>query len=316
MHTRFELLLHGPDAVALRAAGEAALNEVERLEDQLSIFRPASEISGVNRLAADRPVRVSPPVFRLLQSAQELSRLSEGAFDPTVAPLMRCWGFLGGTGHLPSSEEIRTARATVGMHWVELGPDEFTVRFRRRGMMLDLGAIGKGYAIDCAAEVLKEAGVVSAFLHSGTSSCFAIGSPPDVPVWRTAIPDPRPGCCGEPDPSRAGHGILAEIDLRDGALGVSGIHGKCFHQDGRAFGHVLNPRSGAPPAWAILAAVCLPSAMESDALSTALLALGQEGLAVVSKVRPRAQLFLVSSRSGTDELRIERVGLEGAEAVG
>src|SRR5262249_7784850 len=170
MATRFELVLPGDDLIALRAAGEEALDEIERLEAQLSLYRPSSEIAHVNARAAREPVRVSPSLFALLDQARRLSEETDGTFDITVAPLVRSWGFMESRGRLPSESELAEARASVGMHLVELNPDNFTVRFMRPGVMLDLGAIGKGYAIERAAQLLVEAGVSSALLHGGTST--------------------------------------------------------------------------------------------------------------------------------------------------
>jgi thiamine biosynthesis lipoprotein len=151
MATRFEIVLHGANAVALRAAGEEALDEIERVESQLSLYRNTSEIAHVNARAAYEPVRVTPPVFRLLEHTRRLSDATGGAFDITIAPLVRCWGFMGGTGRMPSLEEVEAARAKVGWRLIELDAANFTVRFTREGVMLDLGAIGKGYAIERAA---------------------------------------------------------------------------------------------------------------------------------------------------------------------
>jgi len=114
MATRFEILLHGENEAALRAAGEEALDEVGRLEAQLSLYRPASQIARVNALAARQAVRVSPPVFQLLQLAQRLHQETGGAFDITLGPLVRCWGFMGGTGRMPEPEELAGARALAG----------------------------------------------------------------------------------------------------------------------------------------------------------------------------------------------------------
>src|SRR5258705_4397288 len=120
MNPRFELVLHGENPVALRAAGEEALDEIDRLEAQLSLFRPASEIAHVNSRAAREPVRVTPSLFALLQHAQKLSAETGGAFDITVAPLVRCWGFMQGDGRIPDPDELAEARAKVGMHLVHL----------------------------------------------------------------------------------------------------------------------------------------------------------------------------------------------------
>src|SRR4051812_27453755 len=129
MATRFEIVLHGEDPVALRAAGEEALGEIDRIEAQLSLYRPTSEIAHLNARAARAPVRVTPGLFRLLQQARQLSLDTGGTFDITIAPLVRCWGFMGGTGQLPQPEAVAEARAKVGMHQVELNAEDLTVRF-------------------------------------------------------------------------------------------------------------------------------------------------------------------------------------------
>ena len=116
------------------------------------------------------PVTVTPSLFRLLQQAQQLSRETGGAFDITIAPLIRCWGFMGGTGSMPLPDELAEARAMVGMNLVELDEGAFTVRFARPGVMLDFGAIGKGYAVERAAGLVREAGVTGALINGGTST--------------------------------------------------------------------------------------------------------------------------------------------------
>jgi thiamine biosynthesis lipoprotein len=261
MATRFEIALPGDNSARLRAAGEAALAEVERIEAQLSIFRPTSELARVNANAAHEPVRVSPSVFHLLEQACQLSHQTKGAFDITIAPLVRCWGFMQGTGAWPDPATIAKAQREVGMQHVILDPANLTVRFDREGVMLDLGAIGKGYAIDQAAEGLREAGVTSALLHGGTSTVYGLGE-----EWKVAIESPPNG--DEPPQ------LLATVPLQDEAMSVSAVWGKSFEHEGKTYGHVLDPRTGFPASTAVLAAVVLSSATETDALSTALLVEG------------------------------------------
>src|SRR3954452_22414625 len=129
MATRSEIVLYGKDPVALRASGEEALNEVERLEAQLSLYKPTSEVAHLNRRAAKEPVRAEPGLFRLIQQAKSLSEETGGAFDITIAPLMRCWGLMGDKGKVPTAEELQKARATVGMQHVHLNPADFTIHF-------------------------------------------------------------------------------------------------------------------------------------------------------------------------------------------
>jgi thiamine biosynthesis lipoprotein len=300
MATRFELVLHGTDPVALRAAGEEALAEIERLEDRLSLYRPTSEIAHLNARAAREPVPVTPELFALLQRAQTLHQQSGGAFDITIAPLVKCWGFMTGSGRLPAPEAVAEARARVGMALVHLDPQTLTVRFAREGVMLDLGAIGKGYAVERAAELLREAGVTSALLHGGTSTVYALGAPPDAEHWRVAVGNPRRKA------------PLASVPLRDEAMSVSAVWGKFFEAEGQAFGHVLDPRTGAPATAAVLAAVVLPSATETDALSTALLVRGPDFQPEIAKLRPGMR-SLVAAESG-GRLRVDALGIPLADA--
>ena len=296
MHTRFELVLYGPAEPSLRAAGEEALDEIERIEAQLSLFRPTSEIARVNRHAHERPVPVSPPTFRLLARARELSRQTAGAFDPTVGPLLRAWGFLGASGAWPDPEALEAARGCVGLDKVLLDEDQFTVRFARPGLLLDLGAIGKGYAVDCAVAILREAGVTSALLHGGTSSVYGLGTMPDGQPWKAAITAPAPSEASDrSDPSDT-HQLpetLTELALTDAALGVSAVSGKAFRSGDRSYGHVLDPRAGEPVQRALLAAVASPGATEADALSTALLVLGAAGLDTLAEHYPGLRAWLV-----------------------
>lgn len=309
MATRFEVVLHGEGAVALRAAGEEALAEIERVEAQLSVYQPTSEVARLNALAARGPVKVTPGLFRLLQHAKRLQEECGGAFDITIGPLLRCWGFVGGTGKLPEPEALAEAREKVGMRWVELDAESYTVRFGREGVMLDLGAIGKGYAVERAAELLREAGVTSALINGGTSTIYALGQPPGG-TWKVAIEHPahqRPD--GQLKP-------LATVELRDEALSVSAVWGKSFEADGKTFGHVLDPRTGEPAENALLAAVVLPSATETDALSTALLIVGEKGHEQIADLRPKMRTLVMSRLEAEGELSLKSRGMCVEKGVG
>ena len=266
MATRFELLLHGEDTVLLRGAGEEALAEIKRLEQQLSFYDPTSEISQVNADASKKPVRVTPRLYSLLRMAADIHSETHGAFDVTVGPLMRCWGFVRGQGTWPDEHARIEALTKTGMDKVRLNDAERTVAFRQPGMALDLGAIGKGYAIEEAGIFLRDCGITSALLHGGTSTMMAIGTPPQNKVgWPIGISDPL-------DDSR----MLTSTFLHDEALSVSAPKGKAFQKDGKIWGHVIDPREGFPVQGATLSAVAHPSAMICDAISTALLAMRRE----------------------------------------
>jgi FAD:protein FMN transferase len=285
MATRFEIVLFGKDSNALRAAGEEALNEIERLEAQLSLYRPSSEIASINLRAAREAVRVEPSLFHLLQHAKQLSEETESAFDITIAPLMRAWGLMRQIGRgvpaeprVPSRSELATARACVGMDLIELDPKNFTIRFARPGVMLDLGAIGKGYAIDQAVEILRESGVTRALIHGGTSTAYAIGGP-----WKIAIS--AQDSSSRRESAHSSEETLAVVSLKNTALSVSAVWGKSFRVGKKTYGHIIDPPTGKPVQRALLAAVILPSATETDAISTALLTVGIQGHRKIANLR-------------------------------
>jgi FAD:protein FMN transferase len=306
MATRFELVLHGPDDVRLRAAADQALHEIERLHAQLSLYSPSSEISYINARAHHQPVQVEPGLFQLLKLAQQIHAQTDGAFDITIAPLLRCWGFMGNSGAYPSPEQLAQARAQIGMQHVILDEQRRSVRFERPDMMIDLGSIGKGYALDLAGETLREAGIKDALLHGGTSTVLAMGRPPDQNAWKIAIDAPpkpnAPSDTPKPPP-------VAVVHLKDETLSVSGVHGKSFSTGGHTYGHVIDPRTGMPAQGASIAAVALPSGAESDAFSTALLLGGLGKHAQLAALRPGMRT-LVAELSPAGELQTASKGIE------
>jgi FAD:protein FMN transferase len=207
-------------------------------------------------------VRVDPRVLALLRRCADLCRLTDGAFDITVGPLLRAWGFVGGTGRPPDPDALAHARDLVGIEQVELDAAACTVRLAQAGMELDLGAIGKGFAIDCAIAVLEEHGVPSGLLHGGTSSVHVIGRGSPAGPWRVAWRVP-----GAAD-------RLLPLTAAQPALSVSAPHGKAFVLGERLMGHVMDPRRGAPAGVAVSACAAGPSSAVCDALSTALLVSG------------------------------------------
>ncbi|MBC8324119.1 MAG: FAD:protein FMN transferase [Verrucomicrobia subdivision 3 bacterium] len=261
MATRFEVALHGAPEATLRAAAEEALAEITRLEAMLSLYRPTSEIAHLNQRAAYEPVRVSAEVFALLERCVELNQQTQGAFDITLAPLMRCWRFMNDTGAVPTDDAIAEALACTGMQRLQLNPDDTTVQFTCEGVMLDLGSIGKGYALEQAAAWLRENEFENFLIHGGTSTVCARGAQADDSPWRVAVENPDDN---QPP--------LHIVDLKNESLSVSGIGGKSFiDAEGIEQGHVINPRTGRPSQAARVAAVVCEPATESDAWATAFL---------------------------------------------
>jgi thiamine biosynthesis lipoprotein len=255
MGSWFAVVMHGPDRARMEAAADAAFEEVHRLDRLLSNYRPASEWSGVNRDAAARPVPVSPELFDLLSACLDYSRRSDGAFDITVGPLMKVWGFYRGEGALPRGSVVTDALGRVGYQHVVLEAAGRTVRFLRPGIELDPGGIGKGYAVDRMVAVLREHGVGTALVSASGSSIYGLGAPPDEPKgWRVPISAPN-------DPGRS----VAEVYLKDLSVSTSGSYEKFFRVEGKTYSHIIDPRTGYPARGASSVSVVAARAIDSEA---------------------------------------------------
>jgi thiamine biosynthesis lipoprotein len=255
MGSTFSVALYGDDRIRMEAAADAALDEVRRLDDLLSNYKPASEWSQVNQSAAAKPVRVSDELFRLLGACWQYSRESEGAFDITVGSLMKVWGFYKGSGHLPHKPEIQAALTKVGYRHMHLDAAAQTVWFDRPGVEMDPGGIGKGYAVDRMVEVLRKMGVRSAFVAGSGSSIYGIGTPPEEPRgWAVKIKDPW-------DSSKT----LADVWLKDMSMSTSGSYEKFFRAEGRIYAHIMDPRTGYPAQGTVSVSVVTPRTIDSEA---------------------------------------------------
>ena len=292
MACRFDVLLDGEDARFVPAAREA-LDEADRLEAALTVFRETSEIVRVNRTAADAPARVDAELFALLTHCRELHDRTERAFDITTTPLSRCWGFLQREGRLPPSADLQAARAIVGMEHValdRLADAGSCVRFLRPGVELNLGAIGKGYALDRMADLLRRRGVEDALLSAGGSSVLAVGG-------RDA------GWTIDLRSRQVARSRLARLRLREGALGTSGAGEQYVEVDGTRYGHVLDARTGWPASGVLSASVIAHDAATADALSTAFLVGGCD-LAERYCAAHADTLALITSDDGSEAPRV------------
>jgi len=270
MATRFELILVGEDETLLRSAGEEALREIASLDRRLSFYSATSEVSALNRVAAQKTVAMAPDLFELLTEIQQLVEISDGTFDPSIGPLMRAWGFVDGSGMRPEEAVLNQAKAISGFDHVQLDSEFMCVRYDRAGVELDLGAIGKGYALDQVAKIIADHKIPNALLHGGTSTGIAMGRSFDDSPWRIGIQD--------------GDILLGCVDLEDMAFSISATSGKRFFDGDSEFGHVIDPRSGRPSSGAAVAAVMSRSATIADALSTAALVLASDAHVVVDSV--------------------------------
>ena len=273
MATTFEVAIPQGSHPEPVAAAEAALDLIDALEDQMTVFREHSEVSRIN--AATAAVPVETRLFDLFERCAVWTRETEGAFDIATGALTKTWGFYRREGRVPSPREQADAMARTGMRHVILNRGTF--KSRVNGLELNLGAVGKGYALDRAAELLRETwGVRSALLHGGTSSVYAIGHPPGEPCgWIVKLMHPAND-----------NADLGTVRLVDRGLGTSAATFQSFEYNGRTLGHVIDPRTGWPAEVAASASVTAPTAAEADAMSTAIFILGAAGAERLVRTRP------------------------------
>ncbi len=284
MGTVFEVVLPLGTPRASEAAC-AALDLIDHLESVMSVHRDDSEASRVNRAAFPDGLPISDALFEVLAWADRLTRETRGAFDVASGALIKAWGFLRGPRRVPEPAERAEALQQSGMRFVALDPEHRTVRFLRSGVEINLGSIGKGYALDRAAALLREQfGIGSALLHGGHSSVYAIGSlPGSERGWPVGVT--------HPEDRRVRLGILW---LKDRGLGVSAKTFQHLEWKGRKLGHILDPRTGWTAEGAAHVSVLAPTAAEADALATALFVLGEAEARRYLASRPDLQAIILS----------------------
>ena len=300
MACQFTVFLNAGQYEQGTEAAIAALDLVEQLEDQLTAYRDTSEVTHINRRAAEENVPLEPRLFELLELALRISRDTDGAFDITTGPLTKVWGFYRRAGTIPTNDDLRAAHEKVGAEHVLLNEADRTIRFARPGMELNLGAIGKGYALDRAAEAMTTAGVDDFLLHGGQSSVIARGSRGGAAPagWIVGLSDPL-------RPERR----LAEITLRDRALATSGASHQFFRHAGKRYGHILDPRTGWPAEGVFSATVIAPTAAAADALSTAFYTLGVDEARAYCDRHPDIGMVLLHPGKGGSSVEVATAGL-------
>jgi FAD:protein FMN transferase len=301
MACEFEVQVPAGRDGAMAQAVLDALDLLEPLEAQMTIYRSEGEVLQINSQAAEGPVPVESRLFALFQLAERLHRETGGAFDITTGPLSAAWGFSRRQGRMPSESEIAAALANVGMDLVELDDVHETVAFQQPGISLHLNCIGKGYALDRLAELLTAAGVDDFLLHGGRSSVLAHGACDGSADagWTIGLRHPL-----QPDVR------LGEFVLVNQALGTSGCGTQSFEHGGQRYGHLIDPRTGWPAEGVYTATVLTPTAAEADALSTALYILGPEKSARFCETRPEVAAVLVCPDEADSGIRVFAYNLD------
>ena len=298
MACQFQVFLNAGEYPDDSEVAIEALDRIDELEAMLTVYRDDSEVAHLNQWAATEEVAISAELSELLELSLKLYDATEGAFDVTAGPLSEVWGLARRSGSMPASEAINAALANVGSNHLRFNRKKQLLRFLQPGLVVNFGGIGKGYALDLAAEKLLAARIENFLFHGGRSSVLARGaraSGKGNRAWSVGLIDPL-------RPERR----LAEIFLGEQALSTSGSQTQSFHFQGRRYGHILDPRTGQPAGEEMLSVTVLDSrAARADALSTALFVLGPEQARDYCKCHPETAAILVLPGPGTGTLAVE-----------
>lgn len=288
MACAYSIIVYGEDESKLTQAVTSAFDEVDRIDRLMSHYKPESPLSKINRQAATETVKVEPELFDFIAECLRYSRESNGAFDITVGPLLKTWGFFRGEGRMPKAAELAETRGKVGWQNVILDNQERTIRFARDGVELDLGGIAKGYAVDKAVEVLKRDGITRALVSACGSTIYGLGAPPGEDGWEVKLRDPV-----------SSQKTAMTVRLKDRALSVSGSYEKFFDLGGKRYSHIFDPRTGWPTQGVLSVAVLTDTGTSGDALDNVFYVLGVEKSKSHLKKLPTttAMFFLPGAKS-------------------
>lgn len=278
MATTFEIYIQHDNNRYAQQAARAAFNELDRLEAELSRFIENSDISRINNLAAGRPVRIGLDAFECLQLSEKIYNETNGAFDVTTGSLLKCWLNKDKTARTPNQAELDIARQNTGMNLIKLNETDFTVELLRSPMQIDLGGIGKGYALDKMAELLREWSIDIALLHGGFSSVLTLNAPVNTKGWPVTLSNPR---------NRKQ--TLAYLYLQNQAMSGSGL------QWGQ---HIIDPRQAKPVEGKLIAWACAADAATADALSTAFMVMTPDEVEQYCLQHPQAQAWVIPEHEG------------------
>jgi FAD:protein FMN transferase len=271
MGTMFDIVVYHPSQAEGARAAERAMREIERLDRVLSHFKDDSDLSRLNRDGGRGFVAVDPSLYDVVEQSIAWSRRTGGTFDITIAPLLRTWKQAYADGRRPSEDEIAAAKRCVGSDKIALeAPNR--IHFRSTCLAIDLGGIGKGYAVDRALDLLKADGITSAMINAGGSSIGAIGTPPGQAGWPVRIAA-RVSGANTPGVNMSGANMSGSdtLLLRDTSMSTSQQQPLPFATTAGNFGEILDPRTGAPAEGRTAVTVITPSGTTAEALTKALL---------------------------------------------
>jgi thiamine biosynthesis lipoprotein len=295
------LALSAPDSARAQSALSAALAVADSVEKLVSPHTRGSEISAINAAAGREAVRMSPWTEAMIIAALEWAERTGGAFDPTVGPLVRVWGFGSDEVEVPNDDRLEAARRLVGWNKVRLDRSAHTVFLTEPGMELDLRALAKGFALDRMREAMMSAGASRGIADfDGDLIFFGPGTAPSANLWTIEVSDPY-------DPTRS----FARLELPPGGFSTSAFYDRAIEIEGDRVGHLLDPRTGYPVRGIASVSVFASEAIVNDILSTALFVMGaEEGLRLAEELSQVEALFVVDAEPGERAEVLTTAGLQ------
>jgi thiamine biosynthesis lipoprotein len=278
------------EKIVVKNALAAAHEAVREVEKTCNIFDPESELSKLNATAADEPFACGDLLWEVLTQARAFWRDSGGAFDVTIDPLMKLWGFHSKRETLPSETEIAEAKQRTGLEKVVFDDEKHTVKFTVPGMSINLGGIAKGYALDCAADALRKAGITVGWIEIG-GNILALPKKSGGGKYAAGIRNPFHK-----------DALLGRTTLGDAAISTSGNYERYVVIDGRQYTHIIDPATGLPVSGMDSVTVIAPSGVASDALSTSIFVAGPDAVAGWTKKFPGLRVLVVRGPADKPEI--------------
>lgn len=290
MGTVFRIVLYAPDETTAKKAAREAFARIAQLDGIMSDYRPASELMQLCKKAGGDSVPVSIDLFTVLQKAEEISKLSEGAFDVSVGPIVKLWRRARRTRVLPDAEQIKKALELVDYKNIKLDAQRRTVQLLLAGMLLDLGGIAKGYAAAAALEVLRNRGITRALVAAGGDIAVA-DSPPDAPGWKVGIAPLK-----NPDSPPTHY-----LSLKHAAVSTSGDSEQYVELGGKRYSHHVDPKTGLGLVGRRSVTIIAPKGKIADGFAGAACILGKEkGLKMIESLDGYAGLFVFETAHGIE----------------
>jgi thiamine biosynthesis lipoprotein len=296
MGTKFRIIIYAPDQATADKASKAAFERVEELNRIMSDYNPESELMRLCAKSGGDPVAVSEELFFVLSRAQEVAKLSDGAFDVTVGPVVRLWRLSRRTGRLPDPDKLAAARELVGYEKVKLDAQNRSVQLAKKGMLLDLGGIAKGYAADEAIAVLKKHGLTRALVAAGGDIAVR-GPPPGEDGWKIEI---EAADDEEGKPRRT-------LTLHDAGVSTSGEKEQYVEIDGKRYSHIVDPKTGIGLTGQQSATVIAPNGITADSMTKVVMIVDPDkGMPIVEKTEGMSCLLVRKTERGYDVLTSKR----------